>query len=287
MTQKLIMCKWLPASGKSTWAKEYVKSTAKSVRHNNDDIRASFFGRKFSKADEEFITYHRNIAIDLALDNGFTVVVDNTNLNPIHEATLIEKANARNIPFEIKEFAVDLQTCIDRDKLRDEPVWEHVIRDMARKWNYYPEPPREFPKVVQGFWEECYIFDIDGTLAYMNDRSPYDYSKVSTDGCYRDIADMVNMIKSHGYSIIICSWRKSDCREETIKWLDDNNIHYDELFMRGSDDNRKDSIVKYDILKDFIIPRYYVKWVFDDRDQVVKMWREAGLRCYQVNYGNF
>jgi hypothetical protein len=26
---------------------------------------------------------------------------------------------------------------------------------------------------------------------------------------------------------------------------------------------------------------------FDDRDRVVKMWREEGIRCFQVDYGDF
>jgi len=56
--------------------------------------------------------------------------------------------------------------------------------------------------------------------------------------------------------------------------------------MRKAGDNRKDSIVKYEILQE-LIKEYYIEYVFDDRDQVVKMWREAGLRCLQVAPGNF
>ncbi len=282
------MCRGLPASGKSTWAKEFVKNTPKSVRINNDDLRKSFYWREFNKDDEELITCARSELVLLYLNLWFTVVVDNTNLNPIHQKVLTQDLDQfPRVVFEIKEFAVDVETCVARDKLRSDKVWEKVIRSMSKQWNYYPEPPREFEKVVQSFGENAYVFDIDGTLAYMKDRSPYDYSKVNTDGCYEDIAEMAHILKLEWARIIICSWRKSDCREETIKWLDDNHIPYDELFMRDSDDNRKDSIVKYEILKDFILPRYYVKWVFDDRDQVVKMWREAGLRCYQVNYWAF
>jgi phosphoserine phosphatase len=49
---------------------------------------------------------------------------------------------------------------------------------------------------------------------------------------------------------------------------------------------RKDSIVKYEILQE-IVKEYFIPFVFDDRDQVVRMWREAGLRCLQVASGNF
>lgn len=288
MTQKLIMCKGLPASGKSTFAREYTKNNPNSIRINNDDWRSSFWSRSFRKEDEDLVTQLRHLVVRDAVINWYTVIVDNTNLNPKHEASLREIAEAFKIPFEIKEFAVDVQTCIERDKLRGaDSVGEKVIRDMAKQWMYYPEPPREFEKVVQSFGANAFIFDIDWTLAYMTDRSPYDYSKVSTDWCYDDVADMAHILKMNGNKIIICSWRKDDCREETIKWLDDMWIEYDLLLMRKSGDNRKDSIVKYELLVNEIIPHYYIQWVFDDRDQVVKMWREAGLRCYQVNYGNF
>lgn len=285
MSQKLIMCRGLPWSGKSTWAKEYVKSTAKSVRINNDDLRASFYGRKFSKEDEGMITQLRNSIIRDYVVCWYTVVVDNTNLNPIHESSLRDLVvDIKWIIFEIKEFAVDVQTCIERDKLRGaDSVWEKVIRDMAKRWNYYPEPPREFDKVVQSFWEPCIIVDIDWTIAKMGDRNPYDYTKVHLDTPHNDIILLIDMIKSISkYKVILCSGRKDDCREETIKWLSDIGFHYDELLMRKSDDNRKDSIVKYEILVNDIIPKYFVEYVFDDRNQVVKMWREAGLRCLQV-----
>lgn len=56
--------------------------------------------------------------------------------------------------------------------------------------------------------------------------------------------------------------------------------------MRKEDDNRKDSQVKYEILLDLAKEKNILA-VFDDRNQVVKMWREAGLRCFQVADGNF
>ena len=281
------MVKWLPASGKSTWAKEYVKSTAKSVRINNDDLRASLYWRAFNKSDEDMISKSRSDMICNYLDNWYTVIVDNTNLNPIHQDILRTFAIDFWVKFEIKEFAVDVETCVARDKLRSDKVWEKVIRSMAKQWNYYPEPHREFPKVVQGFWEDCFIFDIDGTLAYTTWRNVYDWSLVHTDWVYRDVAEMANILLDAWNNIIICSWREDTCRVETEKWLKDNWIPYDKLFMRKEWDKRKDSIVKYEILVNDIIPHYYVKWVFDDRDQVVKAWREAGLRCYQVNYWAF
>jgi len=58
--------------------------------------------------------------------------------------------------------------------------------------------------------------------------------------------------------------------------------------MRASDDNRKDAIIKKEIYHKYIEPNYNINAVFDDRNQVVDIWRlELGLPCYQVFYGNF
>lgn len=289
MTQKLIMVKGLPASWKSTWAKEFVKNTKNSTRINNDDLRASFYWRKFDKDDESLIASTRDWIIWAYLQRWYTVVVDNTNLNPIHYDSLSYDAKRYGAIFEVKEFAVDVDTCIARDKLRGEDsVGAKVIRDMAKKWNYYPKPPREFDIIDQdGSLPTAYIFDIDGTLAYMNWRSPYDYTKVNEDWVHEDVRWILHILKSAWAKIIICSWRSDSCHAETALWLHENKIPYTHLYMRKDWDTRKDSIIKHEILKERILPKYYVSWVFDDRQQVVDMYRECWIRVYQVAYGDF
>jgi hypothetical protein len=60
-----------------------------------------------------------------------------------------------------------------------------------------------------------------------------------------------------------------------------------ELLMRTEGDHRSDDIVKKEIYEKRIAPQYDVVIVFDDRDKVVKMWRDLGLLCGQVYYGDF
>ena len=126
-------------------------------------------------------------------------------------------------------------------------------------------------------------------------RSPYDYSKVDVDDLdvsIRKIAQATLTGLNDEYSgeycdLIILSGREDLCRNSTVEWLEKNNIFYDELFMRKTGDHRKDSIIKEEIFWEHIEPNYNVIAVFDDRDQVVKMWRSLGLKCLQVDYGNF
>ena len=87
--------------------------------------------------------------------------------------------------------------------------------------------------------------------------------------------------------IVLCSGRDSRLREATEAWLEKHSIFYNALYMRASGDNRKDSIVKVELLHD--IQRDY-GWPFiwfDDRDQVVNAIREQGVRVCQVAPGNF
>jgi hypothetical protein len=83
------------------------------------------------------------------------------------------------------------------------------------------------------------------------------------------------------------SGRDGSCRDITIKWLEDNNIKYDSLLMRAESDFRKDSIVKKELFDNHIKNKYFIEYVLDDRNQVVDMWRDMGLKCLQVQEGNF
>jgi hypothetical protein len=76
--------------------------------------------------------------------------------------------------------------------------------------------------------------------------------------------------------------------EDTTQWLINHMATTDfELHMRSHKDNRKDDIIKYEILVNNILPKYYpIGWI-DDRNQVTDMVRKVGLTCFQCDYGDF
>ena len=95
-----------------------------------------------------------------------------------------------------------------------------------------------------------------------------------------------------GVKIIFVTGREDmdNCRELTIKWLDENFKYCKdswELIMRLKGDHRSDSEVKKEVYDKYIKDKYNVMCVFEDRDKVVKMWRDEGLLCNQVYYGDF
>lgn len=137
--------------------------------------------------------------------------------------------------------------------------------------------------------QRAIIVDIDGTLAKMNGRSPFDWSRVGEDKVNEPIKEIVLAYKKATQCVVIIfSGRDGVCRTETINWLNENRIHYDKIFMRPEGNNEKDSIIKRRLFDTHVKDKYDVQFVLDDRNQVVDMWRkDLGLTCLQVEYGDF
>lgn len=279
---KVLMLKGLPASGKSTYAKELVAKDHNWVRVNKDDLRAMMNGGVFSgKLEKQIVRIERKLAED-ALKIGKSVVIDDTNFNPDHEEYFRRLAKMYMEEFEVKFFDTPLEVCIERDNKRANGVGETVIRKM---YNQYLKPQ---PAVYEHNLSlpTAIICDIDGTLAHMKDRSPYDWNKVGEDKVDPIIKNLLDAVKGY-YIIILISGRDEACREETKKWLEKHDIPHARLVMRPEGDIKKDSIVKRELFEKCIRPYYDIEFVLDDRNQVVDMWRSLGIKCLQVQEGDF
>jgi phosphoglycolate phosphatase-like HAD superfamily hydrolase len=141
------------------------------------------------------------------------------------------------------------------------------------------------------------IFDVDGTLMNIEHRrhhvenKPKNWKKFRdetvNDTPHHDVCDMAKMLKDAGNRIIISSGRNDGDKAITVKQLHEVGIRFDAIYMRKEGDNRRDDIVKSEMLDQMLKDGYNPTVAFDDRDQVVRMWRERGLRCFQVAPGNF
>ena len=279
---KILILKGLPASGKSTWAKELVAVNHNWVRVNKDDLRAMMNGGVFSGKLEKHIVRTERELVENALKLGKNVIVDDTNFNPNHEIFFRALAYQYSAEVEVKFFDTPLAMCISRDNKRPNGVGETVIRRMYDQY-LKPKPAiyerdESLPKAI--------ICDIDGTLAHMKDRNPYDWKRVGEDEVDPVIKNLLDSLREE-YVIFLVSGRSEACREETEKWLTENDISYDMLFMRPEDDVRKDSTLKRELFENYIRLHYNVEFVLDDRNQVVEMWRSLGLKCLQVAEGDF
>lgn len=143
----------------------------------------------------------------------------------------------------------------------------------------------------------CWIVDIDGTVANTEHRIHYItnghkdwagwHANAHLDKPIEQMVELLEMAVTAGIQIVLCTGRDEKCREDTVGWFYDNNIPFDELYMRKAGDRRDDDTVKYELLQQIRADGYDPILVFDDRDRVVKMWRSQGLRCFQVQEGDF
>jgi predicted kinase len=127
------MLRGLPASGKTTLALEMVKEE-RVKRISKDDLRAMLHGGKYSPDTEMFVLDVRNAIAELAIKQGFDVVIDDTNLNPAHQEQLIFLSDSLGAQFNVIDVHASLDECIQRDKERPVSVGEDVIRGMYAKY---------------------------------------------------------------------------------------------------------------------------------------------------------
>lgn len=286
--QKVIFLKGLPASGKSTFAKEWLEEDRENrYRANKDDLR-----KQYPESKEKEIVQEETARVKMALLCGKDIVIDDTNYNPIHEerfrklADHVALINGNTIEFEIKEFDIDPITCIERDLQREEKVGKKVIIDMYKKY-IYKHPTSDIR--VTG---NVIISDIDGTLALTGDRDIYDYSKVCVDYKNFILASILIQMYIAGNRIVFMSGREDICREETEKWIESFmcnipgvDFHYT-LLMRKRGDKRKDTIVKQELF-DNNFTKEEILCVFDDRKCVRQMWQDNGLYVFGCNMDKY
>jgi predicted kinase len=288
---KITLTQGLSGSGKSTWAKTAVKRDGNTVIVCKDDIRA-MMGVSWNSKAEKLVIQFRDANVRTALNVGKSVIIADTNLHPKHAERMEEIAKEyKDVTVNIKSFLdVPIETCIKQDLLRLNSVGEAVIRRQWNdylKWNEFLTGPIRTVNPDLPFGVIC---DLDGTLAGdISHRNPYDASTCIDDKVNPNVLEVLNYFKAQGNHIIFCSGRTSEFRPQTVEWLAQQGFAHGDyvLIMRRTGDQRKDSIVKREFLEDLILPSFNVKLVLDDRDQVVRMWREAGFECWQVAPGAF
>lgn len=150
---KIILCRGIQGSGKTTWAKQWVlEDPEHRVRFNNDDIR-NMLGKYWVPGRENIVSAMKTQFIITSMKKGYDIVIDNMNLNPkeieyyelymkshnqvVDELKSENKLNPQNdskYELEFKDFFIPLQDCIERDSKRPNPIGEEVIRKTYEKY---------------------------------------------------------------------------------------------------------------------------------------------------------
>jgi predicted kinase len=297
---ELYITRGLPASGKSTWARAWVNEDPKRrAEVNRDQLRDMMHGGYVDA--ETAITTARDAAISALLARGVSVVCSDTNLPQRNARQVARLGVAAGADVHVIDLTdVPLETCLERDEARGWKVGEAKIREMhqryvaGRRWPLdLPFDPPESIKLLLPYEPKpgtprVVLVDVDGTVALMNGRSPYDEARVDEDLPNDPVIAVVESMSRAGYDVVFLSGRSEACRAATALWLFTNlDVQPVALHMRAAGDIRKDSIVKAGLFDHHIRDHFDVVAVLDDRKQVVTMWRALGLTVLQVADGDF
>lgn len=139
-------------------------------------------------------------------------------------------------------------------------------------------------------------FDLDGTLCNIEHRLwrikdgnkdwPGFFRDCINDVPVKTLIGLPWMFRMHGWRVEVWSGRSDIVRKETETWLRKHRVWFDDLRMRKDGDYRADDIVKGEWL-DALPENARPSLVFDDRKRVVDMWRSRGIKCCQVEPGEF
>lgn len=292
----------VPGSGKSTFAKYFIRTEENWTRLCRDDFRMMHFTySNMSPREESLITDMVDASVESLLKKKCNVLIDATHCRAEYIDHYINKFNhLADISFKV--FDIEEKEAAERCEKRNKETGKFISVNVLRKYlkeldelkktfdfsirpktdkrNKTIEQDRSLPKAI--------ICDLDGTLALMDDRNPFDATHADRDDLNEPVANILKVYAKEGYQILLVSGREDRFREPTIRFLNQHNITYHYLWMRPAKDYRKDALIKQEIFDAGIAGKYYIEFVLDDRDQVVEMWRtELKLPCFQVNYGSF
>lgn len=277
---KAIITVGISGSGKTVWAKAHAKETG-AIISNRDDLRFSMTGAKdwsdykFKRQFETAITHMQRHQAMWAAEMKKDFILSDTNLNNEKNKDWEKYLKELGYTIETKIFDVSFEEALKRNAVRTNGVGKDVL---YRQWQAYLKYTGKRTYTPDFSLRKAVIFDVDGTLAHMVDRKPYDWTKVGQDTVDPHVARMLVAYARDGYAILVVSGRDGVCYADTCQWIIRNGLMCNEIYMRRQGDMRKDTVVKEEIFWQAIAPFYNVEAVFDDRPSVVRMWHDIGIQ---------
>lgn len=134
---KVIVIQGPPASGKSTLAKRLHKEDPEhSVIISRDAIRESL-GTYWIESREEYVKHIEQQMVKSALEYGYNVIIDNTNMDKLQNKNWGWIAELNDAEIEFKQCYLPKEECKIRNKCKDRrEVPEEFIDEFFEKWDH-------------------------------------------------------------------------------------------------------------------------------------------------------
>lgn len=283
--KELILTIGASCSGKTTWSEEFIRNRSDWVNLNRDDVRFNIFTHrkrdwakyKFNSKNEKRVSsVIDQLAYDAVVENK-NIICSDTNLSPKTRNKWKTFAEKYGYKYSEKAFPIEWEEARKRNQQREGGVSESVLWTQYLRMNEYLGR-----RTYQGTPNKpnAVIIDIDGTVACMKGiRKPFEWGKVGKDKPRYFVIDMVRGLMDQGITPVFLSGRDGCCKEDTYKWVREY-IMEDEpfyLFMRETNDSRKDKVVKEEIFWKYVANNFNVVGAIDDRSSVLQLWRELGI----------
>ena len=154
----------LPASGKSTWAKNMMDNN--TILLSSDNLREELYGDINNQEHNGELFNELNKRVKENLKNGKDIIYDATNISSKRRISFLKELKKINCHKQCIYFNTNFEMCIDRDKKRKRKVGTKVIEKMYKNL--------QIPMYFEG-WDDISIWCYDNGENNLDININYDY----------------------------------------------------------------------------------------------------------------
>ena len=288
-----------PYNGNSKSLVKQVKNAllAEFTGKNAQKLLKTQKAKSFGPKEKWTIKIQTCILQTFVRENVNCIIIDDTNYNNGHLTRI--KNICDRYTFEMidmhRDYGVTLQQCIERNEIRANKVPKVAIYAMNKKYHVMERVNNPENCEVFDYDGDYVVADLDGTLAECEHRMKYidgtmggkknwkPFFDGMADDTVMDGTKQLLELTYEGHPVVFVTGRPNNYRSVTEKWLKDNDIQYDALYMRPQGDFRPDTVVKQEIIDLYLDKNKIVMWL-DDSPQIIEQVRKNGINTLKIGY---
>lgn len=210
----LVMMVGLPASGKSTYAKELAKKINATI-FSSDELRKEMFGdvNNQDNNSELFIELHKRIKD--CLKSGSNAIYDATNISSKRRRSFLQELNKIDCVKKCIIVATQPFQCLNNNMRRDRQIPEDVIVRMFKHWNtpYWFEGWDDIEIVYPFGCEDDDPYEWMLCVADYNQDNPYHTLSLG-EHCFQTAKYVMNYCDNNNVFMAACV---HDCGKPIVK----------------------------------------------------------------------